>query len=178
MKKSSSLALSLALFLASSLLAQERHEAPERSPEIHSNRGHLPPPPAPRADRNVKPEGEKLQRGRVNKNQHVNNNTWYGHAAPNDQRFHLEHPFEHGRFEHIGPSFHYSVVRINVHAHRFWFPGGFFFEIAPWDWGICANWCWTCANDLVIYDDPDHPGWYLLYDIQTGAYVHVQYLGA
>jgi hypothetical protein len=91
----------------------------------------------------------------------------------------VAHPFEHGHFEHFGPSYRYHVERFDRDHHRFWFPGGFSFEIASWDWPIAADWCWDCDGDnFVVYDDPDHPGWYLLYNVHTGGYVHVNYLGS
>ena len=60
--------------------------------------------------------------------------------------------------------------------HRFWLPGGYYFEVAPWDWAVSADWCRDCGEDFVVYEDPDHPGWYKLYNVHTGHYVHVTYL--
>jgi hypothetical protein len=42
---------------------------------------------------------------------------------------------------------------------------------------ICADWCWDCADDFVIYEDTVRVGWYLLYNVHTGVYVHVSYVG-
>ncbi|MGA9144587.1 MAG: hypothetical protein WA664_07530 [Candidatus Acidiferrales bacterium] len=177
MKKLLALPFAAALFFALPLFAQEHGRAPAPHAEPHANGGRIPPPPAARHAEKAEREAEPVKGGRPDDRPHVNNDHWYGHDKPNDPRFHLAHPFEHGHFEHFGPSFRYRVARVDVHAHRFWLPGGFFFEVAPWDWAVAADWCWNCGEDFVIYEDPDHPGWYLAYNSETGAYVHVTYLG-
>jgi len=177
------------------LWAQRPGEAP-RAPEAHSGETQhqpemerRPEPNAPRANQGripaapekrppgAKPEPERRAPGWSNNTPHVSNDHWYGHAKPNDARFRLTQPFAHGHFERFGPSYHYNVVRIDTNLHRFWLPGGYYFDIASWDWPLVADWCWNCGDDFVVYEDPDHPGWYLLYNIHTGAYVHVQYMG-
>jgi hypothetical protein len=157
-------------------------EQGQHGPEAHgpntprANQGHVPPPP-PQREAHAKPEPEHRPNGKINSSQHVSYDHWYGHDQPNDKRFHLDHPFEHGRFEHFGPNYRYSVERFDRDHHRFWLPGGYYFEVAPWDWAVAADWCWDCGDDFVVYEDPDHPGWYMLYNVHTGHYVHVTYLG-
>jgi hypothetical protein len=151
---------------------QDRGQNPPRA-----NQGHVPPPPPRRDNPHTKPEPERHETGHMNTTPHVNKDHWYGHDSPDDKRYHFDHPFEHGRFEHFGPSYRYRIERFDPDHHRFWLPGGFYFEVASWDWPICADWCWDCADDFVIYEDTDHPGWYLLYNVHTGVYVHVNYMG-
>lgn len=137
-----------------------QRSAPERAPQAGHNEQR-----ANFADRPGHPEAPHV---------HANNDRWVGHPGPGDANYHLDHPWEHGHFPgEIGA---HHVWRLGGGGpNRFWF-GGFYFSVAPYDIPDCDGWNWD-SDDIVLYADPDHPGWYLAYNVRLGVYVHVMYLG-
>jgi hypothetical protein len=106
---------------------------------------------------------------------HPENDRWVGHeSGPSDPHYHVDKPWEHGHFPGTIGARH--VWRLHGGDRDRFQVDNFFFQIAPYDYAFTDGWLWD-TDDIVIYDDPDHVGWYLAYNVRLGTYAHVMYLG-
>ncbi len=106
---------------------------------------------------------------------HANNDQWVGHdSGAADPRYRVDRAWAHGRFTGgFGPQ--HVFLLGGGSRERFWF-GSYYWDIAPYDYNTVEGWNWA-GDQIVIYEDPDHDGWYLAYNPRFGTYAHVEYLG-
>jgi hypothetical protein len=179
------------LLLSVPVLAQKDHGGGSHQPKgvgggYVPSRGpaqsHAPQPKRENAPREAQPERSWSDKAGHPEAPHVHapsgmfgRDKWVGHSTVRDDaRLRVEHPWGHGRFP--GGFGRGHVFRIEGGGPgRFWF-GGFGFSVFEGDWGYCDGWLWDTDN-IVLYDDPDDPGWYLAYNVRLGTYVHVMYMG-
>jgi len=180
------------VLLCAAALAQhggERHGGPSRGGEQHVvGGGHIPahgppptrmhnPPPSHGAPPAAQPRtGFADHEGHPQApHVHGDRDEWVGHnTGPGDPNYHLDHPWEHGHFPGAIGAHH--VWRLHGGGRERFEFGGFFFAVAAVDFAYCADWLWD-NDDIVLYADPDHVGFYLAYNVRLGTYVHVTYLG-
>jgi hypothetical protein len=169
---------------------------PSRGPTRSVPPAHQPPPPPPVTNRGGQPQqnprGARPQqqpqqpqvsrpRRFVDQPSHPNlphvdvrSDQWVGHTNRTDRSYRVAQPWAHGRFPGgIGARYVYRLGGGNRERFRF---GNFFFSLFPADYDYCSDWLWD-SDDIVVYDDPEHPGLYLAYNPRLGTYCHVEYLG-
>jgi hypothetical protein len=151
--------------------AQAPHQeaAPHNDAGAHNDGGHGP------AGHNAAPARDFRDGAGHPNAPHVHpDGQWVGHDE-NRGNYHMDHPWAHGHFPgQIGPSY---VYRLRGGGPSRFFFNGFYFSVAPEDLGYAGGWLWS-SDDVVLYDDPDDPGYYLAYNPRTGTYVHVIYVGS
>jgi len=172
--------LATVVMVAFPAFAQDRHEEHDRgNHDRHNDRGERIPKHGPRPERGREYHDENRNYrdhdGHPDAPHVHSNDRWIGHdGGRGDAHYRVERPWEHGRFNGgFGRGHDFRLSGGN--RERFWF-GRYYFNVAPYDYRFCDDWRWD-SDRVVIFEDPDHDGFYLAYNARLATYIQVLYLG-
>jgi hypothetical protein len=106
---------------------------------------------------------------------------WYKHDRADYRDWDDDHDrirpgraYPFGRYEHVRSVFiaraiDYRTRRVVLYDNSNW-------VVAPYDLDRCRDWQWD-RDQVYVYDDDHHAGWYLLFNARLGRYVHVEFSG-
>ena len=77
--------------------------------------------------------------------------------------------YEHVREVFVARSIDYRTRNVVLYDRSNW-------VVASYDVNRCRDWQWD-RDQVYVYDDDHHPGWYLLFNARLGRYVHVEFSG-
>jgi len=82
--------------------------------------------------------------------------------------------YPRGRYNHVhevfvARSMDYRTRRVVLYDRSNW-------VVASYDVNHCRDWQWD-RDQVYVYDDDHHPGWYLLFNSRLGRSVHVEFSG-
>lgn len=89
-------------------------------------------------------------------------------------RIHPGHAYPYGHYDHVRSAF--VAHSFDVHARRIVLYDRSNWVVAPYDVRLCNGWDWD-RDQVYVYNDDHHAGWYLLFNARLGAYVHVEFAG-
>lgn len=106
---------------------------------------------------------------------------WYKHDRDDYRDWDDDHDrirpgraYPFGRYDHVRSVFiarriDYRTRRVVLYDNSNW-------VVAAYDLDRCRDWEWE-RDQVYVYDDDHHPGWYLLFNSRLGRYVHVEFSG-
>jgi hypothetical protein len=107
---------------------------------------------------------------------------WYKQQSRDDYRdWDYDHDrirpgkhYPYGRYDHvrrvyIARTFDPRARRIVLYDRSNW-------VVATYDVPRCRDWEWD-RDQVYVYDDDHHPGWYVLFNSRLGRSVHVEFSG-
>jgi hypothetical protein len=82
--------------------------------------------------------------------------------------------YKHGRYKDVRHV--WKIRTFEVRSRRVILVDRSTWVIASYDIPHCRDWAWD-RDEVYVYDDDRHPGWYLLFNARLGRSVHVEFFG-